>query len=575
MGHASPQWQILPPVPEPICASLPHLPRLLVQLLYNRGLVGGTPSDAPRVQRFLNPRWATGLHDPFLLKDMDRAVARILDAVKRSEPIGIFGHYDADGVTAMALLTETLLRLGARVVPYMPRRSDEYGVHESGIRELAAQGVRLLVTVDCGIRSFLAPKIAAQVGMDLIITDHHVVLQREGRDMLPDALAVINPLRADCPYPCKSLAGVGVAFKLAQALLRAHAERIQNGETHFDKWLLDLVCIGTIADVVDITDENRVLVRLGLEVLRKTPRAGLRALMGVAGTSLNRLDSTAVGFQIAPRLNAAARLESPETSLALLHARDGAEAEPLARELDRLNRQRQQLTDSAMQDILQRYGDRLTEHKGIVVIGHWPAGILGLVAGQLCEEFLRPAVAIEKGSGELRGSARSPNVFHITHALAQCEDLLSRYGGHAQAAGLSIPERNLEAFTERLLGLADATIPDEALIPVLPIDALLSPDQVNEDLLKWVQALEPFGPGNPTPIFGMRGTRLLSLQAIGATNAHLRLQLGEPHRPLNAFFWQMGILAERLQAGALVDVAFSVEEDPYGRVRLILTDIAW
>ncbi|MBI3947410.1 MAG: single-stranded-DNA-specific exonuclease RecJ [Armatimonadetes bacterium] len=565
----------MPAAPTSLFAAVPGVPPILAQLLYNRGLLDGAPASPDALDRFLNPRWATGLHDPFLLKDMDRAVERTLAAIERREPIGIFGHYDADGITAMVVLTETLTRLGAHAVPYLPRRADDYGVHQTGIGELAAQGVRLLVTVDCGIRSFGAPETAAQAGMDVIVTDHHTVLRRDGRDRLPPALAVVNPLRADCPYPCKSLAGVGLAFKLAQALLRAHADRTGNGETHFAKWLLDLVCIGTIADVVDITGENRTLVRLGLEILRQTKRPGLKTLMGVAGTNVGSLSVGAVGFQIAPRINAAARMESPETSLALLRARDRAEAEPFARELDQLNRQRQRLTEEAMQDVLERYGDRLTERKAIVATGRWPGGILGLVAGKLCEEHRRPAAVIEVGRDELHGSARSPASFHIANALAQCEDLLSRYGGHAQAAGFSLPAANLEAFTERLTELADAHIPEADLEPVISVDALVEPAQVGADLLSNARALEPCGPGNPAPVFGMRRVPLLQAQAMGPRGAHLRLRLGAPDRPLKAVFWRMGALVEQLPAGAPVDVAFSLEKDPYSGLSLNLVDIGW
>ncbi|MDH7569999.1 MAG: single-stranded-DNA-specific exonuclease RecJ, partial [Armatimonadota bacterium] len=534
-------------MPAELRRAVPRLSPLQAQLLFNRGLLpNGTDPDA--LERFLAPRWDTGLYDPFLLQDMERAVERILTAIDRQEPVGVFGHYDADGLTATVLLTEVLSRLGARAIPYIPSRSEEYGVNEAGIVALARQNVRLLVSVDCGIRSFDAPATAAKFGMDVIITDHHTVLRYEGRDVLPEAYAVINPMRADCPYPCKSLSGVGVAFKLAHALLTRYAERHGNGaKPHLAKWLLDLVSIGTIADVVDVTGENRALVSLGLVVLRYAKRPGIRALMGVAGTPPNRVGVDEVGFQLAPRINAAARIGSADTSLQLLFARDSSTAGALAGELERLNRQRQQLVRDALDDIRTRYGDTLAERKAVVVSGPWAPGIIGLIAGRLADEYNRPAVVIETNGGELlQGSARSRPGFHIADALHECRHLLERYGGHAQAAGFSLPAAHLEAFRQRLFALADRDIPEEALEPVLPIDAVLKPDDLTAELVEEVRVLEPFGPGNPPPLFGMRDVRLASVQRVGRDGAHLRLAVRRNERALRAMGWRMGHLADTL-----------------------------
>ena len=562
---------VSPEIPASLRARYPHLSPVVAQILYNRGVLNG---DSATVDRFLNPRWDSGLHDPFLLADMAPAVERILAAIDRNEPIGVFGHYDADGITATTLLTETLLSLGAQAIPYMPNRSDDYGVNAPGIAALAARGVRLLVSVDCGIRSFDAPAVAAGHGMECIFTDHHTVLREEGADVLPKALAVINPLRADCPYPFKALAGGGVAFKLAHARLRAHARRRGAEEGHFAKWRLDLVCLGTVADVVDVTDENRTLVHLGLEIIRKARRPGVRALLGVAGTNINRLDADAIGFQLAPRINAAARLESAWTSMDLFRAKDLAQATPIAQRLDALNRERQRLTAQAMEDVLAQYGETLGQRKAIVAVGHWAPGIIGLVAGKLSEGYHRPAAVIEMGAGEeLHGSARSPAGFHISDALGLCGDLLSRYGGHAQAAGFSLPAANLDAFSERLEAVAEAQMTEEQLEPTLAIDLLLEPEQVNEALLAAVATLEPCRPGNTAPVFPLRPASLSGVETFGAAGQHLRLSIAGGGRPLKAVGWRLGPLSEHLQSGNRVDIAFALKQDPYSGMSLQILDL--
>ena len=570
------KWVVCPRIPDATLATVPEIPPLLAQLLYNRGILNGDASlNRDVLAQFLQPRWDGGLHDPFLMADMGRAVERILAAVERRECIGVFGHYDADGITALVLMTSVLKRLGARVVPYMPRRSDDYGVNDNGIAELAAQGVTLLISVDCGIRSFLAPETAARHGMDVIITDHHTVLQGDAGDELPAAFAVLNPMRADCPYPCKSLAGVGVAFKLAQALLRAHAQRTGEPETHYAKWLLDLVCLGTVGDVSDITGENRTLVTLGLEILKRSKRPGVQALLCVAGTNVSKLNVETVGFQLAPRINAAARMEDPWLSVSLLLTTDPAEAMSTARQLNTLNNKRQEITNQAMAEIEKRYGETLLEHNAIVVDGSWPAGIIGLIAGKLREAYSRPAAVIEiSNEEEAHGSARSCPGFHISDALRDCADLLSRYGGHAQAAGFALPRQNVDAFRVRLQTLADERLRPEELVPVLAIDALLDPSEITLDLLRVIQQLEPCGPGTPSPLFGMRGVRVASAETFGTTGDHLRLMLRAPDRTLRATGWRMGLLAEQFPPGAAVDIAFALKEDSYVGLALDIQDVA-
>lgn len=560
MDQPRTRWVISPPAPPEVCRAAPGLHPVVAHILYHRGvLLPGTTSE--EVERFLTPRWGDGLHDPFLMADMEPAVERILYAIDQGEPIGVYGHYDADGITAMALLIQVIHRLGGWPLPYLPARSDEYGVNETGIATLARQGARLLVSVDCGIRSFTAPEVAARYGIDVIITDHHTVLRQDGRDVLPQALAVLNPMRADCPYPCKALAGVGVTFKLAQALLQAHARRNGDSETYYARWLLDLVCLGTVADMVDLLDENRALVHLGLQVLRQQKRTGLRALLRGAGTRVDRLTAEAVAYQLAPRINAAARIDTPQKSLDLLQAATDAEAGRLVEELNGFNRQRQRETEAALNDVRTRYGDTLARHNAIVVTGEWKPGIIGLVAAKLVEEYHRPAVAIETGSGaEAHGSARSIPEFHIAGALERCADLLTRYGGHAQAAGFSLLAANVDAFRERLQALADASIPPEALERTLTIDAVLEPSQVDQRLFEAIQSLQPFGPGNPEPVFAFQDARISSVRAFGENGSHLRLDVDAGSGTLAAKCWRMGGLAASIAPGTRVDVAFTLQD---------------
>jgi single-stranded-DNA-specific exonuclease len=571
-----PKWQIAPRVPEHHLARFPQLSsfiaRLLrergiavpqedpsarlrqlsslaVQLLYNRGVT--SPQD---VQDFL-----TGVRpedNPFRLKGMSEAVTRLRQAIRQGERIAIYGDFDADGVAATALLVETLSALGAKVKPYIPHRVDEgYGLHAEALRQLASQDIKVVVTVDCGIRSIKEVIYGKKLGLDLIITDHHSV----GREV-PPALAVINPKQADCRYPFKDLAGVGVAFKLAQALLRANRQvPVGKGEAGVnEEGLLDLVALGTVTDLAPLLGENRALVKQGLERLNDPQRRGIKALLTRAGLKPGGIDATAISFILGPRLNAAGRIDNAMISYNLLTARADEEAGELASRLEELNQQRQQLTVETLERAREQVLATAEREKLLFAIGEdFLAGIVGLVAHRLTEEFYRPSVVVELGAVESRGSARSISEFNITAALDQCSDLLIRYGGHAAAAGFTVANDNLEALQERLKELATEQLEGVELTPTLFIDAEVQLSEVDWATHAVLTQLEPCGYANPSPLLLSRRAIVRDACPVGPDERHLKLTLSDGRAVWDAIAFRQGHWAQRLPQ--YIDVVYSLE----------------
>lgn len=560
MGAGSTQWRIAPPLPPAQLRAYRGLGPTLAQLLHNRGL--GPAADA---RTFLDGPGATV--DPFALKGMQRAVQRIRRALHRNEPIVVYGDFDADGVTATALLLQTLTALGANVRPYIPDRvSEGYGLNCKALTSLAQAGARLVITVDCGIRSVSEVEAGMAQGLDFIITDHHTV----GAE-LPPAGAVINPRQPGCGAGSLHLSGAGLAFRLAQALLRAArndrgAARLQERE------LLDLVALGTVADLVTLADpENRALVRAGLRVLNETRRPGVRALLQVAGLTPGTVRARDIGFVLGPRINAAGRLASAMHACRLLTTTDAAEAARLAAGMQELNGQRQRLTQAAWQDIQQELEAQEGERPLIFAARRDIApGILGLVAGRLCEAWHRPTIVLEHGAQQSRASCRSIPQFHITQALDQCADLLLRHGGHAQAAGFTVRNGNLPALQQRLTRLADEALAGQTLQPVLEIDAEVRPEQLTMALLDELERLEPTGFGNPQPLLLLRDARITERRTVGRDGSHLKLRLAAGGlRGLDAIAFRQGPQSRQLPAR--VDLAFQPERNIWnGRVRLQL-----
>jgi len=544
-----PKWQIAPPAPQDHLARFPQLSPLIVQLLYNRGIT--TPQD---VRDFLAGARPEG--NPFQLRGMNEAVTRLRQAIRRGELVAIYGDFDADGVAATALLVETLSALGANVKPYIPHRVDEgYGLNTGALRQLASQGVGVVVTVDCGIRSIKEVIYARKLGLDLIITDHHSVGQE-----VPPALAVINPKQPDCPYPFKDLAGVGVAFKLAQALLKANRRvPVAKGEVGVnEEGLLDLVALGTVTDLAPLLGENRSLVTGGLEWLNNPQRRGIKALLTHAGLKPGGVDAATIGFVLGPRLNAAGRIDNAMISYDLLTASSDARADELASRLEELNQHRQQLTvetfDRAREQVLIA-GE--SEKLFFVAAEDFLAGIVGLVAHRLTEEFYRPSLVVELGPEESRGSARSIPEFNITAALDQCSDLLIRYGGHAAAAGFTVANDNLEALQERLKELATKQLEGVELTPTLLIDAEVELSEVDWATQALLTQLEPCGYANPSPLLLSRRAIVRDARAVGTEERHLKLTLSDGRIVWDAIAFHQGQWDDQLPRH--IDIVYSLE----------------
>lgn len=485
---------------------------VLRQILYNRGLV-----DPAHAQAFLENRYLES-RDPFLLADMDKAVERIIRAIGAEEQIVVYGDFDADGVTSTVLLVEALRGLVADrrlVVPYIPDRVDEgYGLNLEALSSLRESNATLAISVDCGIRSPTEVAHAQSIGLDMIITDHHSL----GRD-LPPAVAVINPKRGDSGYPERMLAGVGIAYKLAVALRQAMPERAQFDTDQF----LDLVSLGTVADLAPLLGENRKLVAEGLGVLNEVRRPGIAALMNVSGLEAGQITAESIGFGLAPRVNAAGRLAHAYDAARLLITTNHRQAQEQARKLDSLNRERQSLTRT-----LGAHAESLVDPQAPIIIAADPAfksGIVGLVASRLAEKNYRPAIVLEQGESESRGSCRSIPEFHITHALDEVSDLLERHGGHAQAAGFTIRNEHLPAFVERMTQLATDQLSGADLRPSLEIDAELDMNEIDWALQETLVQLEPTGHQNASPVFVSKRAEVISHRQVGHDGAHLQMTL--------------------------------------------------
>lgn len=543
MPTSSKRWDVLPRAPESHLAQFSNLPRLVVQILYNRGF-----TQPQEIADFLAHRCADD--NPLALKGMAEAVARLQRAITRQEAIAVYGDYDVDGVTATTVMMQTLTALGAKVEAYIPNRFDEgYGLNNEALAELAARGVKVVLTVDCGIRSVQEVAYGNRLGLDLIITDHHHMGEE-----VPPALTAINPKQTGCDYPFKELAGVGLAYKLVQALLD---HLTHNGLQASD--YLDLVALGTIADLAPLYGENRKLAQAGLQRLNRSLRPGLTALMSKVGTKAV-ISAGTVGFVIGPRLNAAGRLDSALAAYNLLMASTEFEAIHLAEQLDLQNRERQKRTlqtvEAARQTIL---ADDISSPLYFIHHPDFSQGVVGLAASRLTEEFYRPVLVAEAGPEVTKGSARSIPEFHITEALDQCADLLVRYGGHAAAAGFTLKNENVSAFQERLLAVARRSLEVPYLKPILTVDAEINLRGVNSGLVESINALQPFGYGNPTPCFLTRNLTIKSVKAIGQDGHHLRLVLHDGKQVWNAIGFRQGERASSLRLGQLVDVVYTLE----------------
>lgn len=536
------------------------------RLLRNRGY-----RDPATAERFLNPRLAD-LHDPFLLRDMDRAVARLRAAIASAEKIEIHGDYDVDGVTSTIVLKKALEMAGAPDVGWhIPHRlHDGYGLQPAAVDQASARGIRLIVSVDNGIRAEAAARRARELGIDVIVTDHHLPEAE-----LPPALAVVNPGRSDCAYPNKNLCGAGVAFKLAHAVLKAagwpEARLYRVLES-----LLKLVAIATVADIVPLTGENRVIVRHGLNGLSDARNPGLRALLAATGFEGKVPGATEVGFRIAPAINASGRMESAGQAVRMFLTDDPEEARRIATELVDLNKERQAAERAIVDEILARcLAEPVTDEDAALVFWGegWHRGVVGIVAGRVMQRYHRPAIVLGVENGVAQGSGRSIEQFHLLDALESCRDLLTKFGGHAHAAGMTLPAASLEALRDRLRRCAAARLSPEDLRPSVAIDAVLDLPEIDEDFWHALQRIAPFGMGNPRPLFAVRGAQLAGPPRLWKEK-HMKLMLRQSGRTSLFKGFGMGDLAEAFHPGDTVDAAFEIERDHYfGGLGLILREV--
>jgi single-stranded-DNA-specific exonuclease len=552
MSARKKRWDLHSPAPPEFLATMRDRSPIVATLLYQREL-----RDPQALAVFLSSDYKSGFHDPFLMKDMQPAAQRIAHAIAEGEPIAVYGDFDTDGVTAVTLLMQAIGAMGGDIRPYIPHRLNEgYGLNTEAIDRLVAEGVRLLITVDCGISNVREVAHARAAGLDVIVTDHHTPPAE-----LPDALAVVNPKQPGCAYPYKQLVGVGIAYKLVQALVRLGMRLPLRGRD-----LLDVVALGTVTDMGPLSGENRVLVRAGLESINATERPGLKALIVAAGLTRGKIRAGDISFMLGPRLNAAGRLDDAVLAYKLLLAEDFAAAQQLAAELNAANRRRQELTKEVQQAALAQIRELGKDTNRIVILdgAGYPAGLVGLVAAKLVEELVRPVLLLERGEETSRGSARSVPGFNMIAALTECDDLFVRYGGHSAAAGFTIANDLLPELERRLLHYAEARLPDQP-DPTLDIHVEAPLGALSWELHDQLAALEPFGQANPQPVLMSRRVRVSGAWAKGAEGQHLKLRVDDGHGgpSFDAIAFRLGHLAPHFQQPRSIDIAYTLEANEW------------
>jgi len=547
----------LPSAPQAyLCAS--SLPPLITQLLYNRGVQTDEAESFWTIDHRLEG-------DPFLFPDMTPAVDRIYKALLSREKIAIYGDFDVDGITATVVVTEGLSWLGGEVVPYIPDRVDEgHGLNAAAVERLGSQGISLIITVDCGVSNINEVQEAGKLGMDVVITDHHLPFE-----VLPPAAAVVDAKRNDSRYPFSNLAAVGVALKLLQALFYRDSRKAQL------RGLLDLVALGTVDDMVPLVGENRYLVSTGLGVLNNTRRLGLQELIKQAGLEVGRIDAGQISHTLGPRLNAAGRTGDALASYHLLTAQSLDEAHSLAVQLERRNRQRQKLTTEVLDKVKKQM--QLKAKLAVIIEGDekYPVGVIGIVASRLAREFNKPVIIVNLGDELCRGSCRSIAEFNISLALEECRDLLVTFGGHPLAAGFAVKRENLAQLEKKLLDLGTSQLSHLDIQPKLTIDAEIPLSTLNGEILNLIQKLAPFGEGNPQPTFLSRGVEVVESHNFGNEGMHLELKLRQNHITWQAFDFNSQQLAEEIPTH--IDIVYQLGKGYWGDeevLRLNLVDFA-
>lgn len=524
-----------------------NLHPIILQLLKKRGVV--TPEQ---IQRFFYPK-LDYMYNPLLLKDMDKALARIKEALARGERILVYGDYDVDGITSSAILVKLLRKLGGYVDYYIPSRINEgYGLNKEAIDMISKDGIKLIITVDNGISSYEEVKYAASLGIDTIITDHH-----EPQEQIPEAVAVINAKQRECSYPFKELAGVGVALKLAQALIG------KDCYPELQQEFLELTAVGTLADMVLLLDENRIIVKNGLKNLANTNNKGLSAMMTLLNIKDNPVEAEKISYLLAPRINAAGRIADPKIAVELLLSEDDCRAFELATELEKINQERQALEAKVLDEAKEMIHKRIDlDSDSIIVISspNWHPGVIGTVASKLVEIYDRPCIVIAEYRGEGRGSGRSVSGFNLFKAVSELSQLLTKYGGHEQAVGLNIKLENIDVFRDRINQFNGHTFKNVDFRPKLDIDLELSQRDISLELAQQLEQMKPFGYGNPKPLFICRNLHIRDSRTVGNGDKHLKLNLTSyEEENIDAIGFNFGLYKEDLEAASIMDAAFSLE----------------
>ena len=538
-------------------ASKHGISEIIARVLVNRGI-----DVEDGIDSFLHPK-IDELNNPFLLNDMEIAVDRIIRCKENNEKITIYGDYDVDGITSIATLSKFLTELGIENDYYLPNRLDEgYGLNNNALDKIVSSGTKLLITVDCGISAFEEIEYAKSIGLEVIVTDHH-----ECPAVIPNALAVIDPKREDSTYPFSSLAGVGVTFKLIHAI----SLKLELDRKRYLKYL-DIVCLGTVADIVPLVLENRIIVNFGLMLVRETRNIGLKALIDITGYTA--IDSTAISFGIAPRINACGRMGAAEIALKLLLTSSEDEAREIAIKLNELNKERQNVEKKIINEAIEIIEkDRLFEND-IIVVGseNWHHGVIGIVASKITELYYKPSVLISFEDGVGKGSGRSIEGFDLHDALTSCGEFLDKFGGHEMAIGLSLKKENFLKFKEKIEKVTSERIDKEA-VPSIKIDALVDPKNINMKIFDDMKLLEPYGESNPSPIFASKNLKVESIRLL-SNDKHIKLSLKDGNVLLNAIGFNLGDKVVRL--GDKIDIVYALEINRFNNmenIQLNLKDI--
>lgn len=555
--------------PETVAAlqSALQVDRLVAEILLNRGY-----SDIAAASEFLSPKLGR-LHDPFLMRSMDRAAARVWQAIRKREPVLLYGDYDVDGTCSIVVLKKTIEILGGSADFHIPHRlKDGYGMRSEVIGKAAESGVRLIISVDTGIRANEVVRHANGLGLDVIVTDHHLP-----ESEIPPAVAVLNPNRQDCQYPNKNLCGAGVTFKLVQALLTTSDLPESRQAALLDSFLKP-VAIATVADIVPLTEENRVIVKRGLSGLRQVRNLGLRALLAVAGFEAGESPTAhQVAFRLAPRINAAGRMATARDVVELFLTDDAARAQTLSEQLDLLNRERQEVEADIVEAVLKQCEGSADAHECAAMVfagSEWHLGVLGIVASRLVERFCRPVFVLsesaekdEGGQPYFSGSGRSIPAFHLLQALESMPELFKKFGGHRQAAGLSLRARDVDDFRRRFDSFAAAKLTAEDFRPQYLIDAEATLPELTDSCAKQVLSLGPFGFGNPSPLLCCSGVQIAGAPRLLSSGKHLSIPLWQNGRTLFCKAWNFGQRIDQLQPNTKLDVLLQIEDDPISRKR--------